>query len=502
MKFNYGKIFLLGFGFFGVSVIWGVYNAFVPIFLANKFHISPGVIGFFMTLDNIAALFIQPPVGAWSDRVRTRWGRRIPFILIGAPISAIAFGLIPVAAALPFFVACTSTLLLSAALWRTPVVALMPDITPSEKRSQSNGIINFMGGIGTIVALQTGGMLYDLSPQFPFWLGSVLVLLAALIVFLFIKEPKEYENIPAEQTDSISGFFRFNRDNRTNTLIGLLVAATIVLLLSRAFPALQTGGSQIGLPPFVLLTAALLFIWFIYLYVFYMAREVIFEKEKSGLLILMAIFFWFIGFSAVETFFTLYAENHLGLTAGTGATLLSVLPLFFVLFAIPSGFIASRIGRRTTISIGLVILMVMMILLYVTPAETLLTGLIPLPLVGIPVAEGGPRMLTAAGLLLIFGGIGWACVNINSLPMVVELTVAEKIGMYTGLYYLFSTLSAIVGPISNGIAVEISNNNYNTIMALAPIFFFIALVLMLFVRRGEAPALMREVLPAGGEAKQ
>ena len=98
MRFSYGKIFLLGFGFFGVSVIWGVYNAFVPIFLANKFGLSAAFIGFFMTLDNIAALLIQPPVGAWSDRVRTRWGRRIPFIIAGAPISAVAFGLIPVAA--------------------------------------------------------------------------------------------------------------------------------------------------------------------------------------------------------------------------------------------------------------------------------------------------------------------------------------------------------------------------------------------------------------------
>jgi MFS family permease len=237
-------------------------------------------------------------------------------------------------------------------------------------------------------------------------------------------------------------------------------------------------------------------IWFVYLYVFYMAREVIFEKERSGLLILLAIFFWFIGFSAVETFFTLYATNHLGLTAGTGATLLSILPLFFVLFAIPSGFVAGKIGRRTTISIGLVILIGMMILLYVLPANTLLTGLFPLPLVGIPVVEGGARMLTVAGLLLIFGGIGWACVNINSLPMIVDLTVAEKIGMYTGLYYLFSTLSAIVGPISNGVAIELFNN-YNIIMALAPIFFFIALMLMLFVRRGEAPPVLPDPLPAG-----
>ena len=96
-RLNYGKTFLLGFGFFGVSVVWGVYNAFVPIFLSEKFNVAPALIGFFMTLDNIAALFIQPPVGAWSDRIRTPLGRRIPFIIIGAPITALAFGLIPVA---------------------------------------------------------------------------------------------------------------------------------------------------------------------------------------------------------------------------------------------------------------------------------------------------------------------------------------------------------------------------------------------------------------------
>ena len=421
-RLNYGKTFLLGFGFFGVSVIWGVYNAFVPVFLSDKFHIAPGVIGFFMTLDNIAALFIQPPVGAWSDRVRTPLGRRIPFILVGAPISAVAFGLIPLAAVLPLFVACTSTLLLSAALWRTPVVALMPDITPSAFRSQANGIINFMGGVGTIVALQTGGMLYKMSPNFPFWLGSVLVILAALIVYLFIEEPKEYEQ----------------------------------------------GEVQPGM--------------------FASIKEVFAEDEKSGLRILFAIFFWFIGFSAVETFFTLYAKNHLGLEVGDGATLLSVLPLFFVIFAIPSGFIAGKIGRRTTISIGLVTLIIMMILLYLTPANALLTGIAPLPLVGIPLVEGGARMLTLAGVLLIFGGIGWALININSLPMIVDLTSAARIGTYTGLYYLFSTLSAIVGPNVNGWAIQLTGNNYNIIMILAPVFFAIAFVMMLGVKRGEAQA--------------
>ena len=419
-RLNYGKTFLLGFGFFGVSVIWGVYNAFVPIFLADKFDLSPAFIGFFMTLDNIAALFIQPPVGAWSDRLRTKWGRRIPFILIGAPITAFAFGLIPLAAILPLFVACTSTTLLSAALWRTPVVALMPDITPSHYRSQANGVINFMGGIGTIVALQTGGMLYKMSPSFPFWLGSGLVILAVLVVYLFIEEPKEYE--AAEQQP------------------GMLASL----------------------------------------------KEVVSDPDKSGLRILLAIFFWFLGFSAVETFFTLYAKNHLGLNEGDGATLLSVLPLFFVLFAIPSGFIAGKLGRKTTISIGLVTLTIMLVLLFITPADALLTGIAPLPLVGIPLVEGGARMLTLAGVLLILGGIGWAFININSLPMIVDLTSAARIGTFTGLYYLFSTLSAIVGPNVNGLAVQLTGGNYNIIMLIAPFFMLAAFGLMAGVKRGEA----------------
>lgn len=421
-RLNYGKIFLLGFGFFGISVIWGVYNAFVPIFLADKFGLAPALIGFFMTLDNIAALFIQPPVGAWSDRIRTPLGRRIPFIIIGAPITALAFGLIPLAAVLPLFVAGTSTLLLSAALWRTPLVALMPDIAPSQFRSQANGIVNFMGGVGVIVALQTGGMLYKMSPNFPFWLGSALVLIAALIVYLFIEEPKEYST--------------------TEEQPGILASL----------------------------------------------REVFNDPDKSGLRILLAIFFWFIGFSAVETFFTLYAKNHLGLHEGDGATLLSVLPLFFVLFAIPSGFIAGKIGRRTTISMGLIGIVIMLLLLYVTPAAALLTGITPLPLVGIPLEEGGARMLTLAGVFLILGGISWAFININSLPMIVDLTSAARIGTFTGLYYLFSTMSAIVGPNVNGWAIQLTNNNYNIIFIIAPVFMLIALWLMLGVKRGEATA--------------
>lgn len=411
MKFNYGKIFLLGFGFFGVSVIWTVYNAFVPLFLANKFTLSPVFIGFFMTLDNIAAIFIQPPVGVWSDRLRTPLGRRIPFILIGAPVGAIAFGIIPLAAVLPLFVACTSTLLLSMAFWRTPVVALMPDITPSQFRSQASGIINLMGGIGTIIASLVGSTLYEINIAFPFWMGSVLVILAALLVFLFIKEPQEYE--ASEQEPNM----------------------------------------------------------------FESLRELINSEEKSGLRILLAIFFWFLSYTGIEAFLTLYATKYVNIPEGDAGRLLGHIGLFFVIFALPAGLLGSRIGRRITISIGIVLMALLIFALFILPPDTLAQQVTKLPVLG---------NIRVVSLFLMPAGIAWALININSLPMVVDMTTASRIGTFTGLYYLFSTLSAIVGPNLNGLLVQLSNNHYNTIMLISPLFLVVALILMLGVRRGEA----------------
>jgi maltose/moltooligosaccharide transporter len=420
-RFNYGKIFLLGFGFFGVSVIWATYNAYVPIFLESKFGLEPAMIGFFMTLDNIAALFIQPPVGAWSDRLRTPIGRRMPFILIGAPIGALAFGLIPLASILPLFVACTTTLLLSMALWRTPVVALMPDITPSPKRSQANGIINFMGGIGSIIAFLVGASLYKMNPAYPFWLGSVLVILAALLVFLFVKEPKESADKGESQPSMIASL-----------------------------------------------------------------SEVLKDPDRSALRILLAIFFWFVAYNAVEAFFTLYAKNHLGLPEADGGRLLGHLSLIFVLFALPSGIIGSRIGRRVTISIGIIILGGAMFSMYFLPVDMLTNVLTKLPVLG---------EYLGISIVLMIAGLGWALININSLPMVVDMTTHGKLGTFTGLYYLFSTLAAIAGPNINGWIIQLSGKNYATTMIAAPVFMLLALLMMVGVRRGEA--IPEDILPEG-----
>lgn len=411
-QFSIGKTLLLGFGFFGVSVIWSVYNAYVPIFLANKFDLQPVLIGFFMTLDNIAALLIQPPIGAWSDRLRTPVGRRMPFILVGAPLGALAFGLVPIQTILPLFVACTSTLLLSMALWRTPVIALMPDITPSKFRSQANGIINFMGGIGAIIAFLYGADLYDLNPAYPFWLGSVLVIFAALMVLIFIREPQEFET-----TDETA-------------------------------PSMWVS-----------------------------LKKVWNEQEKSPLRILFAIFCWFVAYNAIEAFFTLYAVNHLGVAESDGARLLGQLSLFFVLMALPAGLIGGSIGRRRTIMIGIIGLASCMAAMFVIPAETLTISLTRLPVLGnVPVV----------GVILMLAGISWALININSLPMVVDMTDDMHIGTYTGLYYLFSTMAAILGPNLNGLIVQLSGSNYASIMVIGPIFMLLALILMAGVRRGEA----------------
>ncbi len=412
-KFKYGKLFVIGFGFFGVSVLWSLYNTYVPILLEKKFLLDSAQIGFFMSLDNIAALFIQPPVGAWSDRLRTKIGRRLPFILIGAPIAAIAFGLVPLAASLPLFVACTVTTILAMAFWRTPVVALMPDVTPSRLRSQANGIINFMGGLGLVLGTSIGSMLVKQNAALPFWFGSILMLVAAALVLIFVREPKVYEENPnAEKPDLWKSL-----------------------------------------------------------------KELFTSKQGDAIRIFLAIFFWFIAYNAIEAFLSLYGINHLGLDESGAGKLITSVGFSFLLFAIPAGFIGAKLGRKKTIAIGLLIMILVLLGVYFLPKDVLLQVHGKLPILG--------NLMTLTFLLLA-AGIGWSCININSLPVVVDLTDAIHIGTFTGLYYLFSTLAAIAGPNINGWIVKLAGNDYASIFIIGPIFMVAALIAILGMKSGEA----------------
>lgn len=407
MKLSYGQTFLLGFGFLGVSAIWSVYNAFVPVFLSEKFHLSPALIAFFLSLDNAAALLIQPPAGAWSDRIRTRIGRRMPFVLIGAPVAAGAFALMPVAPVLPLFVLCTSTLLVSMALWRTPVMALVADVTPSPLRSQASGVISLMGGVGGIIAYFGGAALGDRNAAYPFWLGAVVVLVAALLLVVGVKEPRIHEN------------------SENNAAV--LEAA----------------------PPGFFDTLG----------------ELLAPSNPGARALLGALFLLMVGYTAVEGFFSLYALHHLGMSAAQSSRLLGQISLVFVLFAVPSGNLAARFDRRAIVLSGLLLMSALLVLIYFLPVPLLQRVLLTLPILGdVPVL----------GALLMVVGIAWALIIIHPLPMLSDLADENRLGTYTGMYYLFTSLAAIAGPNLNGWVVAASGNNYNTVMLFAPVCLLMA----------------------------
>ena len=412
MKHSYWKTVLLGLGYFGVSAAWATYSAFVPVLLVARFQLGPAEVGFFMALDNIAALLIQPPVGAWSDRLRTPLGRRLPFILVGAPIAAAVFGLIPAAATLPLFLSCAVVFLLSMAFWRSPFFTLLPDLTPSRYRSQANGIINAIGVTGAMAAFFAGARLYTLNPAYPFWAGSALLLVTAVLLIAFL------------------------RDTRT----------------SQGDSDRQAGMLKI-------------------------LREVIQDRDKSVLRIMFAILLVFISTNALDAFVTLYSINHLGLTAGDGARLMGQFTVAFVLFAVPAGILGARMGRRRSICCGLAVMTLGSATQFFLPAGVLVRGLGQLPLLGAVPVVGVTMMLTA---------VGWCLVHTNSLPMVVDATTPARAGAYVGLFYLFSTFGAIIGPITNGWIIQLSGSNYNLMLLAGPVFLLAALGLMLGVRRGEA----------------
>jgi len=174
-RFPYAKTFLLGFGFFGISVIWPIFNNFVPIFLAEM-GLRAALVGFVMTWDNYLNMFVQPIVGERSDHTRSRLGRRKPWMLVGAPIAATAFLLIPSLHTVIGIMLAILLTNLGMALFRSPTVALLGDLYLPEQRSTANGVINLMGGVGAIVAFLGGGALYAFGRITPFLFGSLILL--------------------------------------------------------------------------------------------------------------------------------------------------------------------------------------------------------------------------------------------------------------------------------------------------------------------------------------
>ncbi|MGD8455130.1 MAG: MFS transporter [Anaerolineales bacterium] len=407
--FPYKKTFIVGFGFLGISIVWPIFNSFIPIFLqagnpeferqlleAGRdipqvvgFGLGPSLAFFVMTWDNLINVFVQPWAGAESDKTWNRFGRRKPWIMIGAPIAAIALVMIPLAntiLAIMIFILITN---FGMALFRSPTVAWLGDLFDSDQRSQANGIINLMGGIGAAIALFGGGKLFDsLGRSAPFIAGALLMLVVLSVALVSVKEPEKVDSVKAES-------------DKGNVLTNL--------------------------------------------------REVWSGENRSGIYVLLAILLWFMAYEALQTGLSSFAVFSLGLTPGQASIMTTLFAGSFILFALPSGLIGARIGRKKTITIGLTALVILFGLGYLIIQDQL-----------------------TLGIILLLGGFSWAMVNVNSLPLVYDYGDEEKIGAYTGLYYFSSQSAAVLGPVLSGTLVESLGSQYRWLWVFSATFMAFA----------------------------
>lgn len=396
MKLDVKKTFLLGLGFFAVSLVWPLYNVYVPIFLRD-FLDSQFQINAIMTLDNILAVFMIPVIATLSDTTRTRFGRRMPYLMVGIPLSAIMFILLPNYTSFWNLILIISILNFSMAVFRAPTVALMPDITPPPLRSKANGIINFMGGLASVFVLMGGSFLYRANKNYPFLFTALLMGIALFLLLRYIKEPVVGE---------------ISKEERINLKSSIHAIAT--------------------------------------------------SHDKSIAFILLAIFFWFIGYQGLEATFSNYCVQFLSLDVSDASFILSFFALAFLISAIPAGFIGTKLGKKRTILIGLI-------------GDT--TVFLLLATIGTIFPFNKLIMI----VLMLIGGFFWSLININSYPMVVERTTEEYIGTYTGLYYFASSLAAITGPLLVGAFVDILG--FGVAFIVTAIAYFTAFLLISKVKR-------------------
>jgi MFS family permease len=187
------------------------------------------------------------------------------------------------------------------------------------------------------------------------------------------------------------------------------------------------------------------------------------ESIPSLALIIAAIFFYMLGFNSVETFFSSYCVSTLGVSEGTASLIFSAAYISFIIFAIPSGMLAGRIGRKRTMMLGLLIFSVLLVIAYFTPVVPVIVA------------------------IMAFGGLAWALININGLPMVVDISESDRMmGTFTGLYFIATTLAAVLGPILNGWVIDTTGRNYSLIFIICPVFFVFSMLVLVPVKGGEA----------------
>lgn len=373
-----------------------------------------------MAVDNILALFLLPFFGALSDKVNTPLGKRTPFIIGGTAIAVAFMMLIPYSAKttnFPLFFISLGIVLLAMGTYRSPAVALMPDLTPKVHRSSANAVINLMGAVGGITTLAFISLLVPKEPL-PNYTKLFIAVAAFMVVSIVILLSKIKEKKLLEE---ISGLPEYQDSIEEDA-------------------EQETSGD--------------------------MPKEV----KKSLYFILASIFLWFTAYNAVTTAFSRYATKVWGMEGGSFASALMVATAAAIVSYIPIGFISSKIGRKKTIIIGIV-----------TMTTSYFFGyffLEPSPIINVVFA---------------FTGFGWAAINVNSYPMVVEMSKSGNIGKYTGLYYTFSMAAQIFTPVFSGFLLE--KVSYRTLFPYAVVFSLLSLTTMLFVKHGDSkPTKKKKVL--------
>lgn len=456
LKLNYKRTFIIGFAFFGILLLWQVYDTWCPTFLTELFKEALDttnteevqyLVGMMMAIDNLAALIMLPIFGRLSDKTHTRFGKRMPYILIGTFLCAIAFPFIPVLFhyhSLAGTIAVMAIVVFFAMMYRNPAVALMPDITPKPLRSKANGIINIMGYVGGACATIVGvvfllsnylGTPTDVNKYWregtaniwlvegPFIVASVLMVISALVLFFTINENKIAEEVKDDME------------------------------LGEKLAAVENSVENDDEKPMSKANKIMLF------------------------LILGAEFLWFMADNGIGTFMGNYAVYHLHCSSGSNMINTFVGGVGSVLGFGLGGYIAGKIGRKWTIFSGLGL-----------TAVALAIWLVLSLTITIPIPEANKYNPFPVYLYIIWfiKGFGMSLVHVNSFPMVVELCSSKKIGQFTGFYYASSMAAQTVTPCLLGLLLLSPGFSFNLLPLYALICIIAAAIIFFFVKNVKA----------------
>ena len=464
-KLHTGHTILTGFAFLASSIAWAIYDPYITKILNRlltesewitslsaklneafpilaKFAETQGqdvnvagggitlvplFIGIIMTFDNIFGVIFQPTFGKLSDRCRSKLGKRRPFIVYGAPVSALLFALIPwvaIKASLSATMICIILFVFSMSLWRAPAVALMPALTPPALRSEGNAIINLMGGVGSVIGMVAGTIVVAIytaitsvkvdatneqftSFPYVFLTGAIVMVIGMLVVRFKVHEPSSLEEVAAKNQYA---------DEK---------AAKKAEKEARKADKLSKG------------------------------------ERKSLIFMLGGLFFLFCGTNAITTFFALFAAEVLGKTTSEATIMTTLFAVCSAVAAIPAGKMGKKLGRKKTILIGLVVFMAVFLLYVVTGS------------------------MAVIWLALILGGAANMLITVNTLPLVLEIGGIDKVGTFTGYYYTATFSAQIASPIVYGI-VRMFSGTYLSLFVYSPIMFILSILCIIFVKHGEA----------------